>query len=82
MPRFDVVNGTGELGLLLLSYRGKPCSHHVVSTDYMLCSHLRRVFSPDRRVTHLACENVVRLRTTDYMDGRGTNEAGRSPTQE
>lgn len=46
----------------------KPCSQHAVSTDYMLCSHLGRVFSPDRRVIFLTCGNAVRLRATDYMD--------------
>ncbi len=40
----------------------------------MLCSHLGKVFSPDRRVTCLNCGNEVLLRTTDYM---GENGAGR-----
>lgn len=44
----------------------KPFGHHVVSGDYMLCNHLKRVFSSDRRVTCSACGNAVRLCITDY----------------
>lgn len=44
----------------------KPFGHPVVSGVYMLCSHLRGVFSSDRRVTCSACGNAVRLCRTDY----------------
>lgn len=69
IARFRVVSGAGELGFLLLFHR-EPCSHPVVSTDYMRCSQLRRVFSSDRRVIALTCGNAVRLCATDYMGER------------
>lgn len=62
----------------LLSYR----ENHVVSGDYMLCSHLGRASSPDRRVTYLTCENAVRLRTTGYIAETDAGGVGRSPIQE
>jgi len=78
IARFHVVSKADELGFPTLSY----LKNHVVRGDYMLCSHLGRVFSPNLRVTCLTCENAVRLRATDYMVGNGDKEVGLSPTQE
>ena len=58
-------HGTWPAVVVILRSR-KTCSHRVAGGNYRSCSHFRRVFSTDRRVTRLACGNAPSLLDADY----------------